>query len=70
MVISKLLNGTRGKWSRKVLLIRRKPEKEPGLPDFTDFVNDENLIVTGPVLFKEAVEKYIYKKAISRKTAS
>ena len=59
--------GTRDNWSRRVLLIRRKQEKEPDLANFIDFVNDENLIVSDPVFSKEAVEQYIDKETKSRR---
>ena len=70
MLLSKHPGGTRDKWSRRVLLIRRKQRKEPGLADFIDFVNDENLIVNDRVFSKEAVEQYIEKKAKSRRVAT
>ena len=70
MLLSKLPGGTRDKWSRRVLLIRRKQRKEPGLTDFIDFVNDENLIVNDRVFSKEAVEQYIEKKTKSRRVAT
>ena len=69
MLLSKLPGGTRDKWSRRVLLIRRKQGKEPELADFFDFVNDENLIVSEAVFSKEAVEQYIDKKTKSRMVA-
>ena len=50
MVLSKIPGGTRDKWSKTVLLIRRKQGKEPEMVDYIDFVNDENLIVSDPVL--------------------
>ena len=59
MLLSKLPGGIRDKWSRRVLLIRRKQGREPELADFIDFVNDENLIVNDPAFSKEAVERYI-----------
>lgn len=70
MLLSKLPGGTRDKWSRRVLFIRRKQRKEPGLADFIDFVNDENLIVNDPVFCKEDVEQRIGKKTQSRKVAT
>ena len=69
MLPSKLPGRTRDKWSRRVLLIRRKQGKEPELADFFDFVNDENLIVSEAVFSKEAVEQYIDKKTKSRRIA-
>ena len=57
MLLSKLPGGIRDKWSKRVLLIRRKKGKELELADFIDFVNDENLIVIDPVFSKEA-DKY------------
>ena len=68
--LSQLQDGTRGKWSRRVLLIRRKQGKEPELADYIDFVNDENLIANNPVFPKETVEQYIDKKTKSRKVAT
>ena len=70
MLLSKLPGWTKDKWSRRVLLIRRKQGKEPKLADFIDFVNDENLIVSDPVFSKEAVEQYIDKKTKSRRVAT
>ena len=60
MLLSKLPCRTRDKWSRRVLLIRRKQGKQPELANFIDFVNDENLIVSDPIFSKEAVEQYIH----------
>ena len=48
MLLSKLPSGTRNKWSRKVLGVRRKLKKDPELVDLIDFVSDENLIVNDP----------------------
>ena len=70
MLLTKLLGGTRGKWSRRVLLIRRKQGKELEVANFIDFVNDENLKVNDPVFSKEAVEQYIDKKTKSRRIAT
>ena len=56
MLLSKLPGGIREKWSKRVLLIRRKKGKELELADFIDFVNDENLIVIDTVFSKEAEE--------------
>ena len=64
MLLSKLPSGTRDKWSRKVLGIRRKLKRDPELADLIDFVSDENLIVNDPVFSKEAVEQYIEKKPV------
>ena len=50
MVLSKIPGGARGKCSKRVLLMRRKQGKEPEMVDYIDFVNDENLIVSDPVL--------------------
>ena len=70
MLPSKLPGGTRDKWSRKVLLIRRKQGKESELAYFIDFVNDQNLKANDPVLSKEAVEQYIDKKTKARRVAT
>ena len=70
MLLSTLPGGTRDRTLRRVLLIRRKQEKEPELTNVIDFVNDENLIVSDPVFSKEAVEQYIDKKTKSRRVAT
>ena len=70
MLLSKLPGGARDKWSRRVLLIRRKQRKEPELADFIDFVNDEKLIVIDPVFSKEVMEQYINKETKSRRAAT
>ena len=69
MLLSKLPAGAGDKWSRRVLLIRRKQGKEPELTDFIDFVNDEKLLVNDPVFSKEAVEQFIDKKIKARRVA-
>ena len=66
MLLSKLPGGIREKWSKRVLLIRRKKGKELELADFIGFVNDENLIVIDTVFSKEAEEQYIDNKTKSR----
>ena len=70
MLLSKLPSERRDKWSRRILLIRRKQGKEPELANFIEFVNDENLIVNDSVFFKKAVEQYIDKKTKSRRAAT
>ena len=70
MLLSTLPGGTRDRTLRRVLLIRRKQEKEPELTNVIEFVNDENLIVSDPVFSKEAVEQYIDKKTKLRRAAT
>ena len=70
MLLSTLPGGTRDRTLRRVLLIRRKQEKEHELTNVIDFVNDENLIVSDPVFSKEAVEQYIDKKTKLRRAAT
>ena len=41
MLLSKLPGSVRDKWSRKVLAIRRRGNREPEMADFIQFVNDE-----------------------------
>ena len=67
MLLSKLPGSVRGKWSRKVLTIRRRGNREPEMADFIQFVNDETLIVTDPVFSEEAVEQYVVKKPSYKK---
>ena len=54
-ITSKLLGGTKEKWSRIVLLIRSKQRNEAQLADVIEFVNDESLIVNDSVFYEEAV---------------
>ena len=67
MLLSKLPESAREKWSRKVLTIRRKGNREPEMADFIQFVNDETVIVTDPVFSNETVEKYVEKKPSYKK---
>ena len=67
MLFSKLLGRVRDKWSRKVLTIRRRGNREPEMAGFIQFVYDENLVVTDPVFSKEAVDQYVEKKPIYKK---
>ena len=60
MLLSKIPGGTRDKWSRRFLEIRRKQGKEPELTDFTEIFNAENLIVDDPVFSKEAVHRTVH----------
>ena len=61
MLLSKLPGGTRDKWSRKVLTIRRNGNREPMMTDFIKFVEDEALMVNDPIFSKKAVEQHIEK---------
>ena len=46
ILLSNLPGSVRDKWSRKVLVIRRRGKREPEMADFIQFVNDYTLIVT------------------------
>ena len=52
MLLCKLLGSVTDKWSRKVLKIRRRDDREPEMADLIQFVNSETLIVTDPVFSK------------------
>ena len=67
MLLSKLPGSVRDKWSRKVLTVRRRGNRELEMADFIQFINDETLIVTDPVFSKEEVEQYIGKKPSYKK---
>ena len=67
MLLSKLPGSVRDKWSRRVLMIRRRGYREPEMADFIQFINDETLIMTDPVFSKEAVEQYVEKKPSYKK---
>ena len=62
MLLSKLPGNVRDKWFRKVLKMQRRGNREPEIADFIQFVKNETLIVTDPMLSKEAVEQYVEKK--------
>ena len=49
MLLSKLPGRTTGKWSKNVLTIHRRPNREPDLTDFIHFINDETLSVSDPM---------------------
>ena len=51
----------------KVLAIRRKYKRKPDMLDFIQFVNDETVIVTDAMFWKEAVEQYVEKRPNKRK---
>ena len=70
MLLSKLPDTARNKWSRNVLTIHRRHKREPDLTDFIHFVNDETLIVSDTIISKEAVEQYIAKKPNRRTKVS
>ena len=44
MLVSKLPQSERDRWSRKVLAIRKKHKRQPDIMDFIQFVNDETVI--------------------------
>ena len=66
-LLSKLPGSVKDKWSRRVLTIRRRGNREPEMGDFIQFVNNETLIVIDPVFSKEAVEQYVEKKPYYKK---
>ena len=49
MLFSKLSGSVKDKWSRKVLTIRRRGNRERDMADFIQFANNETLIMTDPV---------------------
>ena len=62
MLLSELPGSARDKWSRKVLTIRQNQKREPELPDFIKFVDNETLIVSDPLFSKAAVDEYLEKR--------
>ena len=67
MLFSRLPGSVKDKWSRKVLDIQRRSNREQEMAYFIQFVNNEILIVICPVFSKEAVEKYVEKKPSYKK---
>ena len=66
-MLSKLPGSVRDKWTRKVLAIGRRGNRESETADFIQFGNNETLIMTGPVFSQEAVEQYVEKKPSYKK---
>ena len=55
------------KWSQKVLIIRRRGDREPKMADLIQFVNNETIIIPDLVLSEESVEQYVEKKPSYKK---
>ena len=62
MLLSKLPESARDKWSRKVLTIRQNQRREPELSDFVKFVDNKTLKVSNPLFSKAAVDEYLEKR--------
>ena len=56
-LISKLPGNARDKWNRKVMMIRRSHGREPELSDIIDFVDDDTLLASDPLLSQEALKQ-------------
>ena len=50
------------RWNRKVQNIRRRGLREPDLADFVQFVEEETLLMNGPLLLREALHEYAGQK--------
>ena len=55
MLFSKLPNGVADRWNRKALMLRRSEQSEPSLKDFIEFLDEETVLVNGPIFSREAI---------------
>ena len=59
---SKLPGNARDKWNRKVLSIQQHRAEDLELADFIDFINDETLLASDPLFYREALKVYVEKE--------
>ena len=58
MILSKVPGFLQDRWDKHVHKIRKTSTREPGLPDLTNFIEDEMNIVNDPLFSREAVWQY------------
>ena len=58
MILSKVPVFLQDRWNRHVHKIRKIQTREPGLPDLTNFIEDEMNLVNDPLFSREAVRQY------------
>ena len=58
ILVSKLPGSFRGRWNRKVQVVRRNVGREPCLSDFASFVHEETTLVNDPICSEDAVLEY------------
>ena len=51
-----------GRWNRKVQNVKRRGLRESDLTDFVQFVEQETLLMNGPLFSREALHKYAGQK--------
>ena len=62
MLISKLPGVMTGRWNRKVQNVKRRGLRESDLTDFVQFVEQEILLMNGPLFSREALHEYAGQK--------
>ena len=58
MILSKIAGFLQDRWNRHFHKIRRNQAREPGLLDFTNFIEEERTWVSDPLFSREAVGQY------------
>ena len=58
MIILKILGFLRDRWNGHIHKIRKNQTREPGLPNLTNFVEDEMNVVKDLLFFRKAVGQY------------
>ena len=58
MILSKIAGFLQDRWNRHFHKIRRNQAREPGLLDFTNFIEDKMTLVSDPLFSREAVGQY------------
>ena len=62
MLTSKLPSGIMGRWNREVLKIRRQQHQEPNLEDFSEYVEDEAMLISDPLFSQQVLSEYLSSK--------
>ena len=66
-LVSKPLGNTRDGWNRKVFMLRKHQQLEPGLSDLIDFVEEVMVLASDPLFSREALKNYTDKHGRSSK---
>ena len=65
LLTSKLSSGIIERWNREGLKIRRQQHREPNLEDFTEYVEDEGILMSDPLFSRQALSEYLSKSECS-----
>ena len=59
MLVSKLPNSVADRWNRKTLMLRKSQQREQSVKDFTEFFDEETVLVNNPIFLREAINAYV-----------